>query len=225
MSLTLRTWLRYVVPLTLLSAIALAPIAYVALRSGAAPDLAHARTQLRLGWVLAATAIVCQLWLVAGVAPSVRALAARMPLSQWRALANGLVALARGFVPWLVAIAAIATGALALFVPGLLLLVLLALTGASDSGPPPAPHADSIAIARAHFVPVALLVVSIIALDLAIAYAAQAAIVPALVGKKIVAAKLVPIRTFVRVVALALFALSPLPACALAAAYVKFRKS
>jgi len=210
--LAVRTWLRYAVPLTLLAAIALAPIAWLALRVPAPADVNAARAQVRLAFVIASGAWMFQLWLVAAAAPCTRA-----RLSQWRALTAGVAGLARGFVPWLIAIAAIALGTLALVVPGLVLLVLLSLTGASElSAPPPAPLAESIAAARAQLATVAALVAGMIALDLAIAFVAQAALVPA-VANKAKAVQLLPIRTFVRVVALALVVVSPLPACGLAA--------
>ena len=114
MPLTLRAWSRYVVPLTLLSALAFAPLVWLAFRAGAAPDLAKARAQVRFGWVLAAAAWACQLWLVAGVSPAVRGLVRGEPLSQLGAFACGLRGLARGLVPCLIAVIAVALGGLTL---------------------------------------------------------------------------------------------------------------
>lgn len=220
MVLTLRTWLRYLVPLTMLALVACLPLLYVAFKTAAPADVPSARAQVRLAWVLAAGACVCQLLLVAGVAPAVRSVASGTPIPQWRALAVGLGSLARGVVPWLVAIVAVLLGGVALVVPGLLLLVLFSLTGASEQlgAPLPGPLADSIAVARAQLPRVALVIGAIVLVDLAIVYAGQLAYVP-VVGKKSPAAKLLPIRTFVRVTVLALVTVSPLVACGLASLY------
>jgi hypothetical protein len=224
-SITLRAWLRYVVPLTLLAALAFLPLLYVASRSGAAQDLIKARAQVRLGWVIGGCAWLCQLLLVAGVAPAVRGLARGQPLSQWRAFADGARNLVRGLVPWLIVVAAIALGGLALVVPGLLLAVLLSLTGASTrlGEPPPAALVDSVDVVRRAFGRVVLLVVAIVVVDLAITFALQTALVPH-ITKKVAAAKLLPVRTFVRTLPLVLAAVSPLVACALAAMYERLTR-
>lgn len=225
---TLRAWLRYVVPLTLLSAVALLPLVWLAFRAGVAPNIAKARAQLRLGWAIAAVAWTCQLWLVAGVAPALHGIWRGEPLSQLRALTRGLAGLARGFVPCLLVVLAVGLGGLALVVPGALLLVLFALTGASvelagtdaERTAPTAALADSAAVARGRIVHVALLVVALVAVDLAIAFALQTHLVPRITGKA-TPAELEAIRTFVRAVPLALVVASPLGACALAAAYLR----
>jgi hypothetical protein len=224
-SITLRAWLRYVVPLTLLSAVAFLPLLYVAWRAGAAHDLVKARAQVRVGWVLAGTAWICQLWLVAGVAPAVRGVVRGEPLPQWRAFLDGARNLVRGIVPCCIVIAAVLMGGVALVVPGLLLIVLLSLTGASNvlGEPPPAALLDSVRVVRVSFAKVALLVAAIVVVDLAVTFALQTAIVPH-ITKKVPAAKLLPIRTFVRAIPLALAALSPLGACALAAAYERLTR-
>jgi hypothetical protein len=214
-----------VVPLTLLAAIAFVPLLYAASRVGAAQDLAKARAQLRFGWMLAAMAWACQLWLVAGVAPAVRGIVSGAPLSQLGALTAGLRGLARGFVPCAIAVVAVGLGGIALVVPGLLLLVLLSLTGASDrlTAPPATPLADSVAVARGDFARVALVVGVIVAVDLAIALLLQWQLVPR-ISKKLAASKLAPIRTFVQMVPLVIAVVSPLAACALAAAYAKLKR-
>jgi hypothetical protein len=222
---SLRAWLRYVVPLTLLSMLALLPLLWVASRAGLAKDLAQARAQVRLGWVLGACALGCQLWLVAAVAPAVRGIAAGAPLSQLGVLVQGLRGLARGFLPALIAIVAVVLGGVVLVVPGLLLLVLLALTGASErlGEPPPAPLYDSVTIVRRSLPGVALLVGAIIVVDLAVTAVLHWQLVPN-ITRKVAAAKLAPVRTFVRAVPIALIALSPLVACALAAAYERLTR-
>jgi hypothetical protein len=126
-------------------------------------------------------------------------------------------------VPWVIVVAAVLLGGVALVVPGLVLLVLLSLTGASErlGEPPPAALVDSVAIVRGNFARTAAIVAAILVVDLAICYAIQKALVPA-ITRKVPAAKLLPLRTFVRTVPLAIAAVSPLAACALAAAHARF---
>ncbi len=218
--LALRTWVRYLVPLALLAVIACAPLLYIAWTAHPVADYAAARWQLRLAWFLAATTLAFQLLLVAGVAPAVRAVASGSPLSQLRMLFAGLRGLARGLLPWLVAMMAVLLGGLALVIPGALLACLVALTGASEElrTSPQAAIADSVAVVRAHLPRIALVVLAIVALDLAITFTVQSMYVTS-IAKKATAAKLLPIRTFIRVSALALTAASTLAACVLAAIY------
>ena len=221
-SLTVRTWLRYVVPLTLLGVVALAAIAWLGLRVVPPTDAASARAEIHLGWGLAACVWIFQLWLVAAVAPSVRGLARGEPLSQWQALARGAINLMRAAVPCGIAVIAVVIGGVALVVPGVGLLVLLAMTGASDElgHALPAPLVDSIAVSRASLRTIAVVVGLVIVIDLAIVFAAQLVVLPAL-PKKPALALLLPARTFVRVVAAALVVISPLLTSAIAATYVK----
>jgi hypothetical protein len=219
-ALTLRTWVRYLVPLTLLALVAFAPLLYLALTAKSQTAVPDARMQVRLGWALAGSALAFHLLLVAGVAPAVRAVRSGSPISQVGALVAGLRGLARGALPWLVAVAAIVLGGVALVVPGALLAILLSLTGASDvlRASPQAALADSIAVARTQLRVVALIVIAIVAVDLALTFVMQLQYVPT-ITKKATAAKLAPIRMMVRHSALAIVALAPLFACALAAAY------
>ncbi len=224
-SLTLRAWLRYLAPLTIISAIAMLPIVWIALHTHAALDPTEARGQLRLGWELAASAWIFQLVLVGAAAPAVRALARGTPLSQLRAFGCGLRGAVRALVPCGVAAVAVMIGGLALVVPGVVLLAMLAMTGASaelDTALP-APLLDSVAVARANLKLIACVVASIVAVDLAIAFGAQLVLLHAVLPKKPPIALLVPSRTYVRVVACALIAISALPACALASVYTRRR--
>jgi hypothetical protein len=225
MSLTVRAWLRYIVPLTLLGIVALGPVAYTAWKAAAPVDVLAARALVRRAWILAVAAIALQLLLVAAVAPAVRGLHAGRPLPQLGALAAGVRGLVRGIVPWLTAILAVLLGGVALVVPGVLLLVLVSMTGASDvlDAPLPAALEDSIAVARAQLPRIAVIVAAIVVVDLAITFAAQLAFVPA-VGKKVAVAKLAPVRTFVRVTALGLVAIAPAVACTIAAAYSQAKR-
>ncbi|MEO6774647.1 MAG: hypothetical protein ABI467_16855 [Kofleriaceae bacterium] len=227
LALALRTWLRYVVPLTALAAIVMCAVAYVARAVPPPADLVHARVAINVGWGIAGTAWLFQLVLVAAAAPLVASIARDTPLSQLQAIVAGARGLGRGLVPCGVAIAAIALGGVALVVPGVLLLGLLALTGASDrlGDPLPAALADSIAVVRAHVREVALVVAIIVVADLAIALVAHLAILPALPRTKPPLALLAPARTFVRVVAAAVIAGSAVPACVLAAIYQRANAS
>jgi hypothetical protein len=222
--LALRTWLRYLAPLTLLALIAGVALAWSVHRAGAPTDVDQARAEIRIAWTLAGTAWMIQLALVAAVAPAVRGLARGAPLTQAGALAAGARDLVRGLVPCAIAIVAIVLGGLALVVPGLALLALFAMTGASDrlGDPLPAPLVDAARVARAHLPAIAAVVAAMIALDLAIGLAAHLAILPAW-PKKPAIGLLAPVRTFVRVVGLALIAAAPLPACLIAAVYERRR--
>jgi hypothetical protein len=205
----LRTWLQYLVPVTLLSAVASAPVVLLALLTPVPADAAAAAALRLRGWELAALGLLCQILLVGGIAP-----ATRRP-SQLSAFGSGAAQIARAVLPCLAAAAAIAIGTLALAVPGLLLLVLLALTGASpERGVAPALR-DSIAAARAQLPAVAITVVVMLALDAAIAITATR-MFGAPLPKRATPQQLAMARHLVHAVALGLVVLSPLPATVLA---------
>jgi len=189
--------------LALLAAVAMSPWLFVAATAGHAADLAHARSQMIATWLLAGTAWIGQLWLVAAV----------VPLRRREPLAVCARALARALVPWLVAVLAIVLGLAALVAPGLVLLVLLAPTGASAriGDPLPAPLIDAAAIARRDLRRLALIVAGTVIVDLALAGAAIFVLAPALPKTAPVAA-LHAMRTVVVAVALAVSAIAPLPA-------------
>jgi hypothetical protein len=206
----LRTWLRYLVPLTLLSAIALSPVLYLALTARVPADATAGLSLRRLAWELVAVASASQLVLVSAAAAVIR----HRP-SQLRALTSGLVALLGAIAPCLAAIAAIAIGSLALVVPGLLLLPLLALTGASTESGIRARLLDSITAARANLRAVVLAVLALLALDAAIGLFAHLQLsVP--FPRRPSPAQLTAARHILQAVAIALVAVSPLPATLLA---------
>lgn len=149
-----RTYVRYLVPFTILSVIAFAPLLLLALRVPAPANAKQAALTLRYAYVFASCSVIPLVLLVGGVAPAVRGIVGGAPRSQLAVLGTGLVGLARTLVPTLLAIAAIAIGGLALALPGLVLLVLLALSGASLEDGAPARLTDSIAIARTRFLPI-----------------------------------------------------------------------
>jgi hypothetical protein len=96
----IRLWLRYVAPLTALSALALSPVLLVALRTPPPADAAQARAMIALGWKLLALAWFGQLVLVGGAA----AIARDTP-SQLAALGRGAAQMLRAIVPCLAAAA------------------------------------------------------------------------------------------------------------------------
>jgi hypothetical protein len=205
--------LRYLVPLTLLSAIALAPVIVIALRVRVPVDPAGANAAVIAGWGMLAIAALGQLVLVGGAAAVARVQPSQ--LSQLGALRSGFMGLVRAIVPCVAAAVAIAIGSLALLVPGLALLVLLALTGASRERGLPAPLVDSIAVARTQLPTVALTVAAMLALDAAIGLAAYRGFVVPL-PRQPTPAQLAAVRHFARAIALALVVVSPLPATMLA---------
>jgi hypothetical protein len=209
-------WLRHLVPLTLLSAIALSPLIAIALATRAPADLAGAKTVIRLGWMLLAVAWFAQLWLVGGASAIVgRASSGNgAPRSQLRAFGAGLSRMVRTLVPCLVAAAAVLLGCLALVVPGPVLLVLLALTAASRQRGLPAPLFDSIAATRRQLPAVVLAVAALFAIDAVIGVVAYRAFMP--LPPRPTPAQLAAVRDLVRVIAAALVLLSPLPATVLA---------
>jgi len=216
--------MRYVVPLTLITAAVMIVFVLTGARIRPAVDLANARSQLHVGWLLAAFAWVFQLVLVAAAAPMVRAVAAGRELSQVAAFVAGVRNVLRAAVPIAIVLAAIVLGMVAVVVPGLLLLGLFSLTGASErlADPLPAALADSAAIVRAHAKEVAVILAIIIAADLAVAAISHLAILPTL-EKKLTAAQLAPVSAFVRTIAYTLVAFSAVPCCLLAAFYARKR--
>ena len=216
--------MRYVVPLTLITAAVMIVFVLTGARIRPAVDLANARSQLHVGWLLAAFAWVFQLVLVAAAAPMVRAVAAGRELSQVAAFVAGVRNVLRAAVPIAVVLAAIVLGMVAVVVPGLLLLGLFSLTGASErlADPLPAALADSAAIVRAHAKEVAVILAIIIAADLAVAAISHLAILPTL-EKKLTVAQLAPVSAFVRTIAYTLVAFSAVPGCLLAAFYTRKR--
>jgi hypothetical protein len=222
LALALRTYVRYVVPLTLLSALVFAPLLWFILRLPVPGDAALAKKLYVVAWGVAASAWIAQYVLVGGVAPAARGLAMGKPLSQLRALRDGCAGLGRVLLPCLVAVAAIAVGGLALVVPGVVLVVLLALTGASEARGMPAPLLDSIAVARANLKTVVLVVVAIVVVDLALAGVAYLVLFEPL-AKKPTPAQLEASRWVARSIAAGLVVISPLLASVLAAVRLRAR--
>jgi len=211
----IQTWLRYLVPLTLLSAVALSPLIAFALATRPPADLAAAKSVVSRGWTVLAFAWLGQLLLVGGASAMTTG---RPP--QLRAFAGGLLQLVRAVLPCLAAVAAIAIGSLALAVPGVILLVLLSLTAASRERGLSAPLLDSIATVRRQWLAVALTVAALFAIDAAIGVLAFQRFVPPL-PKQPTPAQLAGIRDFARAIVITLVVVSPLPATVLATLHAR----
>jgi hypothetical protein len=216
-ALALRTLARYVVPLAMTSVLVTAPLLAIAVRSPWPRNLPTANAALGRAYVLAAAAWMVTFLLVAAAAPLARSVAAGAPLSQPRALLAAFANTARLAVPGLAAIAAVVIGGLALVVPGLLLMVLLSLTGASEERGMPAPLVDSVAAVRARWRPVAAVVAIMIVVDVALVFVAwKLTAVP--FAKKLTPAQWATFGNVARVTALGVLATAPIFATLLAAA-------
>ena len=219
-ALALRTLVRYLAPIAVLTAIVGAPLLWITFHIPVPTEAAQARSLLRFSWAIAGSAWIAQLTLVGGVAPLVRAVAAGAPLSQLRALGHGIAGLVRMLLPCLLAVAAIAIGSVALVLPGLALLALLSLTGASTERSLPAPLLDSLAVVRANLKLVVAVVVGMVVLDLAIVGITQL-ILTAPLAKKPTPQQLGAYLELARITTLGIVAVTPLVACTLAAIRVR----
>jgi hypothetical protein len=213
--LAMRTSGRYAASLVPLATIALGPWLWLALEAGVPRDPHSVQIDLVVGWLLAATAWVPQVALVACAGPLVRALRTSQSIAWRPALASGLSRLARAIPPTLIVVLAVALGTLALVVPGGVLLVLLATANASESSEPtPARLLASALTARRHMRRAIAVVATVVALDLVLALVLQLVFVRHLAGS---ATELARAQTFLRALALGLVVVSPLCACLLAA--------
>ncbi|HEU0029065.1 MAG TPA: hypothetical protein VFQ53_00440 [Kofleriaceae bacterium] len=211
---------RYALPIGVLALVVCGPLLWFVPRIPV-PDAASAKPLLRFTYAIAVAAWALQLQLAGGIAPIVRAVAAREAPSQLGALWLGLAGLVRAVLPTALVVAAIAIGALALVVPALCLVVLLALATASPAAGLPAPLVDSIRVVRAHLRPIAIVVAAIVIVDVGLAVAAQLAIGPAL-SKKPTVAELGAFRELARVVAIGVAIVSPFAATVLAALRARY---
>lgn len=215
-SLGLRTFVRYLVPLALLAVIVCAPLVLVAFSAPWPQNPKTANVAIGRAFAIAALAWIPALVLVGAAAPLARSLAAGAPLSQPRALYEAFANTVRMALPCLAACVAIAVGGLALVVPAFLLMALLALTGASTERGISGPLADSAAHVRAHWKPVVAIVVAMIVVDLALALVAwKVFAVP--FDKKLKAVQYAPYGSIARIVALGVLATTPVFASLFAA--------
>lgn len=219
--LAVRTYLRYLVPLTLLSVVAFAPLILLALRVQVPANGKQAAIALRYAWVFAGCSLVPLFLLVGGVAPAVRGMVSGAPRSQLGVLGGGLAGLARALVPTLLAAAAIAMGSLAVVVPGLILIVLLSLGGASGLDGGPARLADSIAIARTRFLPVMGVLLAMLAVQAIAILVLSRQLVP--LPKAPTPEHLAGFRQLVRVTVVGIVLAAPIVAVVLATIYERAR--
>ena len=220
-SLALRSWLRYVVPLTVLAVIPFIPVWFFAMRVTTPVDAAAAKSTVLVGYGLVAIAWVCQLVVVGAVAPAVRAVAAGETPPQLAILARGVHGIVGAIVPSIVVAAAVFAGSLALVVPGLVVLGLLAPTGASrEIGKPlPRPLVDALAVTR-KAMPMAIAIgVALLVIDAAIPIVLHRLMVVPVQPKNPPHDALEHVRLFVRATAGALAIVSPLIAAHVAAVY------
>jgi len=220
--LSVRTYVRYLVPLTMLSVIAFSPLVLIALRVPVPGNAKQAQIALNYAWVLAGCSVIPLFLLVGGVAPAVRGIADGAPRSQLAVLGAGLVGLARTAVPCLLTVAAIAIGGLACVVPGLVLLVLLALTGASVEDGAPARLTDSIAIARTRVLPIIGVIVVMLAVQATAIFVLSRPLVP--LPKKPPPEHLAAFRQLVRITVAGIALAAPIAAVALAAIHARARQ-
>jgi hypothetical protein len=220
-SLALRSWVRYALPLTVIAVVAFVPIFVVAMRVQTPVDAAATKGVALVGYELAALAWAFQLAVVGAVAPAVRAVAARESVSQLAMLRRGFRGLAQAIVPATVVAGGVIAGGLALVIPGIVVLGLLAPSAASrEVGKPlPAPFVDALAATR-KILPIAIVIaVALLAIDLAIPVALHKLIIVPVPAKNPPLELLDRARLFVRATAGALAVISPVIAVHVAASY------
>jgi len=205
-----KAYARFAGPIAIATVVAMAPVWMLAMRATAPTDAAQIGSSDRLAWLMVGLAFVGQLVLVGAVA------ATRTSRSQLDALGDTLLGLLRAIVPCLVAVLAIVVGSLALALPGLALVALLAGTGAhtSENVPTREVLARTIAAARPHALVIGAIAFGMIAIDVGAVLALHKLIV--VIPAKPQPAQLAVTVTFVRAVAGVLVATAPLFATALA---------
>lgn len=221
--IALRTWGRYVVPFTLLSLLAYAPLILVANRMSAPVSLDAARMVAVITWILGGVAVLMTLGIVGAVAPTVRAVAAGAPPSQHVALFAGLRGLVTSIVPVGAAILALLLGLGALVLPGIVLAPLVALTGASTELSLADRLADAATVGRLHrtSIAIALVVIVLVAVGI-LAGVEHWAHLP--LSKKAPPAIIAGTQRFPRIAIPLLGLLAPIGATVLAAIYTRGRR-
>lgn len=219
-ALALRTWMRYLVPLAVVSLVALAPLWYLALAMPVPADAAGAKRAIVIAIVVAAGGWCWQLWLVGAAAPLTRAVASGESVAQLRATRMALAGLVRAALPWVCSLAAMFGGMLALVVPGLVASVLFSLAGASTAAGLPAPLVDSAAIVRRHLRATVPILAGSALLVGGLVVASKLALAPRL-PKKLDARLLEGYRDAARAVAIGVAIVAPLVATLLAALHTR----
>jgi hypothetical protein len=201
---------KYAGPIAVATIVALAPVWLLAMRATPPQAADQLGSADRLCWLMVALSVVGTFALVGGVA------ATRTTRSQLTAVGDALLGMLRAIVPCLLAVLAIVLGTLALVVPGIVLIALLAGTGAHAGEDVPATTVltKAIAAARPRVFVIGAIAVGMIALDIGLVYLLHHFIV--VLPAKPKPEQLVVTVTFVRAVATVLVGTSPLFATALA---------
>lgn len=209
---------RYLVPIAVLCAIVWLPIGVVAFGVKAPPNAKLANVVLRIVWVVATSGMLAVLVLVGALAPILRG----ERVSQLVALGRGLRGLVRALVPAAIVTCAVLMGLLALAVPGVLLYMLLVFAPASEAAGIEAKLAESIAIVRAKWRAIAV-AVGLTMVALAAVVAVQQLMLPIPLGKSPPTSQLMLFPAMVRQTAIAMEAIVPAAAIALAAIHESAR--
>lgn len=217
-ALLARTYARYVIPMTVLSVLVFSPLVFLALRVPVPGDVAQVKGVMRTAWLLAGLSIAPMLVLVGGVTPAVRSIANGAPAGQLAALRDGAVSLVGAAVPVAIAVLAALIGSLALVIPGLVVLVLLALTGAMGGGDRDlaARLTESVTAVRRNALAVVMVLGASIALTIVALFLLQRGL-PMPLPKAPKPELLATFRWFARYAVAGLTLLAPIPAIALAA--------
>ena len=136
-------------------------------------------------------------------------------MSQLVALRRGIGGIVRALVPAAIVLCAVAMGLMALAVPGVLLYALFVLAPASEAHGMRDKIADSVAIVRARWRVIAV-VIGLAMLALAAAVAVQQLLLPIPLGKAPPRTQLVLFPELVRILAIAMMGIVPAAALALA---------
>ena len=224
MRLAARCYARYVLPLTLLSTVMFAPLLAYGLLSKVPTELGPGWRMVMVSWGAVATAWIVQYLLVGGAAPLARSIAAGKPLSQLAALRVAIHGVVRAVLPILIVVAAVALGSLALAIPGLVLGVLLSLTGASTRGGLSEPLLESVELVRKHLKLAIFAVVAILAVDFAIV-ALPFVITLGPLSPRPSPEELATARRILQITAIGLSIVTPMAACVLASIAVRSRSS
>jgi hypothetical protein len=153
--------------------------------------------------------------LVGAAAPLARSIEAAAPLSQLAALRAVLRGFLRSVLPILIVVAAVVLGSIALAIPGLVLGVLLSLTGASERSGLSEPLLESVDRVRANLKRTILAVAGILAIDFAIVGIPFALLLGPLSAKPSLE-ELATAQLILRITVIGVPLVTPLAACVLA---------
>ncbi|MGE0549569.1 MAG: hypothetical protein AB7O24_13200 [Kofleriaceae bacterium] len=213
-----RAYARYVVPMTVLSVLAFTPLIAIAVASAPPHNLAGATATIRIAWLFGAVAWMPVLALVAAAAHVISS-----PGSQLDVLRGGGAVLVKSAPACGAAIAAIVIGGAALVVPGVMLLVLFATTGATASGELSDRLTTGAAIARTQWRSIAIVVALTLVAQLAIVYLAQRFGAPLPLPKKPNVLQLAAVQRSLWIAIAGLIVTAPISAIALACIHVNAR--